>query len=104
MEIMKIKETRKIDIDSLRSLCINHNLFTKGNCAEYSTMFDNAENIDFSNTVELFDLCLFIFEHTDISECNDVFDDDHCKNDNVLNLMHYISKQCVDTFYEIENI
>lgn len=104
MEIMKIKETRKIDIDLLRSLCVNHNLFTKGNFAEYATMLDNAERIDFSNTVELFDLCLFIFEHTDISKCNDIFDNDYCKNDNVLNLMYYISKQCVNTFYEIENI
>ena len=104
MEIMKIKETRKIDIHALRSFCIKYNLFTKGNCAEYATMFDNAENIDFSNTVDLFDLCLFILEHTDISNCSDIFDEDYCKNDNVLSLMYNISKQCVNTFYEIENI
>lgn len=37
---MKIKETRRLYADDLRSLCIKHDWFTCGDCEEYDGLFN----------------------------------------------------------------
>lgn len=97
---MKIKETKRLDNDKVRAMCIRCNWYTAGTNEDYSNMFKmcNADNI---TPAKLYEIAKDIYEHTNIAAAKEGCSTDQTNNDNILNMMIYLN-DCSYVFYDIE--
>ena len=82
----EITEEKIWSADDVRTVCIKHDLYTKGNCREYDKMLNFVED----NEVSLKNL-LMVAE--DICK--------HSEDQTVENVMFLLNKDAVRTFYHI---
>lgn len=64
---MKIKETQFLRIDDVRAMCIQNNLYTCGNIAEYEAMFSMVRGLvtkDIITAADLYPIALDILRHS----------------------------------------
>ena len=92
-----VTEKRWIDCDMLRSLCIKNGWFNKGTNEQYTKLFEMADDCcDNVKTENLFELAMYIVEHTRFNCIYDDFDSLVC------NVMHCIANDaCYTCFYSL---
>lgn len=59
-----MKEIRTIGVENLRNLCINCNLYTRGNSAEYSKMLNMAADQKHLTTEKIVEIAKNILNHS----------------------------------------
>ena len=91
---MKIKETRFLFADDVRTMCIRHDLYTRGTNTEYAHMLDTIRNRKKITTNFLYEIACDIF-------CHSVMDTDYTINQNIENIMFSLMNDCVKTCYNI---
>lgn len=65
---MKIKETQVLRTDDVRIMCIEHNLYTHGNIAEYEAMFSKVRGLAIKDIItadDLYPIALDILHHSE---------------------------------------
>ena len=87
MNTPKIEVKRTWDSESVRIICVKHELYTKGNTKEYTTMLNRVEEIE-PDTNGLYEIAKDIKEHSE--------------DQTVSNIMFILEKDAVHTFFEIE--
>lgn len=63
-----MKETRKLDMYDLRTLCIKHNWYTRGDNEEYGNLLTFANDCDNITTEDIVKIATNIHEHSEIGE------------------------------------
>lgn len=96
---MKIKETKRIDSDKLRNMCINNNWYTAGNSEDYSKMFEMCKRNNIT-TNQIYKIAKDIYEHTNVSRAKTGCSTEYSDNENILNMMIYVN-DCTYVFYEL---
>lgn len=68
----KIKETRVLSFENLRSLCIRRNWYTRGTCEDYENLFNRLRDENLNpihvSTEVLYDLAQDIMAHSKIED------------------------------------
>lgn len=59
-----MKETRKIQIDRVRSMCINNDYYTHGTCEDYAEMFEMCK-VENPTTEDFAEIATDILYHSD---------------------------------------
>ena len=59
-----MKETRKIQIDKVRSMCIRNDYYTHGTCEEYAEMFEMCK-VENPTTEDFAEIATDILYHSD---------------------------------------
>ena len=87
MNALKIKETKKWDGESVRAVCINNRLYTRGNSEDYDKMLNQVDRVtpDLDN---IFHIAEDIMEHSE--------------DQTLSNIMFLLANKAVTTFYDIE--
>lgn len=68
----KYTETRTMEADKLRALCIKNSWYTRGTCAQYNNLFDRLYDSDGCpvnlTTEKLAEIAQDIMEHSEITD------------------------------------
>ena len=96
---MKIKETKKIDSDKLRNMCIKNNWYTAGSTEDYSKMFEMCKKDNIS-TSQLYKIAKDIYEHTNVDRAEQGCSREYSDTENILNMMIYVN-DCTYVYYKI---
>ena len=91
---VKIKETRFLFADDVRTMCIRNNWYTRGTNTEYAHMLDTIRNRKKITTHFLYEVACDVF-------CHSVMDADYSINENIENIMFTLMNDCVKTCYNI---
>ena len=83
---MKIIETRGWSAESVRQVCIENNLYTRGNNKEYSAMLDKVEK-NYAGNKAIYAIAKDIMEHSE--------------GQTVTNIMFLLANKAVTTIFEI---
>ena len=83
---MKIIETRQWTAEDVRKVCIENNLYTRGDNAEYSRMLDKVENI-YPGNESIYAVAKDIMTHSE--------------GQTVTNIMFLLANNAVKTYFEI---
>lgn len=83
---MKIIETRVWSAESVRQVCIENNLYTRGNNKEYSAMLDKVEK-NYAGNEAIYAIAKDIMEHSE--------------GQTVTNIMFLLANKAVTTIFEI---
>lgn len=90
---MKIKETRRMSMDSLRNLCIRNDWFTRGDCRAYDKFLKMSGNCQKNITTNaLYNMALNVEQYSDPS----VLD-----GQDTAAIMYDLARICYNTF-EVE--
>jgi hypothetical protein len=87
------KETRKLYMMYLMTLCKQENWYTKGNNQEYDNLL-NMTKKDIITTDDIVEMATDIYEHSDMDNGNSM-------KDNMTNIMFKIASVCNYFFEEI---
>lgn len=92
---MNITENSIFDVDYIRKMCIDRNLYTRGNNEDYSRMLNFAANTDV--TMEnLFAIADDIAKHSDLNVYGCTY------RESVENFIYVLANDCVVRGFEIE--
>ena len=81
------KET--LDIDSVRTMCIKNDFYTRGTCEEYDNMFRMCSEYN-GEVGKLVEIAKDIVNHSDIS----VFDPDCTTKEILISVMSMLVNEC----------
>lgn len=90
-------ENSFFDVDRIHQMCIKRNLYTRGNCEDYSRMLDFARDADVT-TENLIKIAEDIAEHSNLQAYS--FSCSYCEC--VENFIYVLTNECVWRDYVIE--
>ena len=97
---MTITETKRFDVNAVRTLCIENQWYTRGTNSDYSDMFAMIYNFNNCETITNDHIAIIaadILKHSNPADFTDN------KYEDIATIMYYLNRQAVNTFYNVTN-